>query len=184
MPWTSAYNALFTEALIDQLLAIIYRDMQAALDFISGSPGSLPSFAEYELAEMAIHQFPVLLLTPDSEVFDINMSSVVAQTPIRITGGVAVAHQKPNMVARLLQRYLRAVYLVIRTSVERTQAADFYAPLALPPGVDKDVSAGLVEGSLKLIWIESLAYGELKRRPDSTFMRTAYFSLLAEMNEK
>jgi hypothetical protein len=182
MPWVTAYNPLLTEALIDQLLGIIYRDMQAALDLVSGAPGSLATFAEWDLDTVPIQQFPALLLTPDSEAFDIDSPMFVSQIPVRITGAVAVTHQVPNQLARLLQRYLRAVYIVVRTAFDATPN-DFYSPLALPPGVGQENSLGLALGSLKQLWIEGLAYQQLRQHRTSGFAKAAVFSITAELRE-
>jgi len=176
------YNPLLTEALIDQILAVIYRDMQQALDLVSGVPGSLPVFAEWDLAMRPVQQFPALLLTPDSENFDIEAPCYVTQKPIRITGGVVVAHQIPNMCARLLQRYMRAIYILLRASFEATPQ-DWTSQLELPPNVGNDTSAGLQPGALKLLWIEGLAYDELKRQKQALFAQAAVFSILAEVRE-
>jgi hypothetical protein len=156
--------------------------MQAALDLNNPPAGSLPTFAEWDLAEVPIVNFPALLLTPDSENFDIEVPMMVVQKPIRITGAVAVAHQLPNMVARLLQRYLRAVYMLLRTSFEGTPV-DFTTQLALPSNVGNATSAGLQAGALKDFWIEGLAYDQLRRRPEGIFAKAAVFSILAEVHE-
>jgi hypothetical protein len=182
MTWSSTYNPLLTEALIDQLLGIICRDMQPALDFVSGEPGSLPAFVEYDLADVPIKRYPALLLTPDSESFDIESPNTVCQSPVRITAGIAVAHQVPSRVARLLQRYLRAFYLVIRSAFE-SRPDSFYSPLALPAGVGRESSAGLQAASLKLVWVESLAYDTLRRDRKSIFSQIALVSIKAELEE-
>jgi hypothetical protein len=64
--WISYYNAGLSKQVVRQLLAVIKRDIQAALDFVSGAPGTYAPFAEYDLALLPVQQFPALLLTPDT----------------------------------------------------------------------------------------------------------------------
>ena len=52
--WQSYYNAGLSKQIVRQLLAIVSRDIQAALDFVSGVPGSYAPFAEYDLALLPI----------------------------------------------------------------------------------------------------------------------------------
>lgn len=182
MSWSSGWNAQLTEPLIDQIIAIVNRDMQSALDWVSGVPGSLPAFIEYDLERVPIKNFPTLLLTPDMESFDEESTDIVRQS-IRISGAIAVTHQVPNLLARLLQRYFRAFYAVLRTSWLRT-SGDWALSLPLPAGLQNAASAGIPAGALCNLWIDSVAYDQFRQIRESVFAQALAFSIVAEMEEQ
>src|SRR5947208_2477727 len=62
MAWQSKFAAGFSKPLIRQMVGILNRDMRAALDNVSGAPGTLGSFAEWDLATVATENFPACVI--------------------------------------------------------------------------------------------------------------------------
>jgi len=110
--WTSYYNAGLSKQVVRQLLAVINRDIQAALDFVSGVPGSYAPFAEYDLALLPVQQFPALLLTPDMVAVD-EQANFTLHLAMRLTCVITVTQQDRNALAELIQDYVRAVRAVL-----------------------------------------------------------------------
>ena len=112
--WTSYYNAGLSKQVVRQLLAVINRDTQAALDFVSGVPGSYAPFVEYDLALLPVQQFPAILLTPDTVAFEEEATLTLHQT-MRLSCVIALTHQDRNTLAEIAQDYVRAVRAVLDT---------------------------------------------------------------------
>lgn len=182
--WMSYYNAGLSKQVVRQLLAIIKRDIQAALDFVSGVPGSYAPFAEYDLALLPVQQFPAILLTPDTVTFDEAASSTLHQT-ILLSCVIAVSHQDRNTLAEMIQDYARAVRAVLDTLWELTPG-DFLLtnlPLPSPPFPNGTLSPGLASGKLMKIFAEGHAFDEVSRRPDTGFVMAAKMSIKVELEE-
>ena len=182
--WISYYNAGLSKQVVRQLLAVVKRDIQAALDFVSGVPGSYAPFAEYDLALLPVQQFPAILLTPDSVTFDEEANSTLHQT-MRLTCVIAVTHQDRNTLAEMTQDYARAVRAVLDTLWESTPG-DFLLtnlPLPSPPFPNGALSPGLASGKLMKIFAEGHAFEEIRRRPQSGFAMAATMSIMVEIEE-
>jgi hypothetical protein len=182
--WTSYYNAGLSKQVVRQLLAVVNRDIQAALDFVSGVPGSYPPFAEYDLALLPMQQFPAILLTPDTVIFDEGANGTLHQT-MRLTCVIAVTHQERNALAEVSQDYVRAVRAVLDTLWETTPG-DFLLtnlPLPSPPFSSGALSPGLASGKLMKIFAEGHTFEEIRRRPQSGFAMAASMSVIVEIEE-
>lgn len=183
MPWTSKFAALFTKPLVRQIVAILNRDIQSALDYVSGVPGSLPKFSEWDLALLPVEQFPAILVAPQTDEFDPESLGSLQQK-IRVFVSLAVTHQNRNTLAEQVQDYVRAVDEVLNSAWWLTPT-DFYASLALPspPFATGSTTAGLPSGSLVRLFIEGHAYDEIRRVSQGPFALAATISLLCELEE-
>ena len=184
MAWISYYNAGLSKQVVRQLLAVVKRDIQAALDFVSGVPGSYAPFAEYDLALLPVQQFPAILLTPDSVTFDEEANCTLHQT-MRLTCVIAVTHQDRNTLAEMSQDYVRAVRAVLDTLWESTPG-DFLLtnlPLPSPPFPSGALSPGLASGKLMKIFAEGHTFEEIRRRPQSGFAMAVTMTILVELEE-
>jgi len=182
--WTSYYNAGLSKQVVRQLLAVIKRDIQAALDFVSGEPGSYAPFAEYDLALLPVQQFPALLLTPDVVAFEEQGNFTLHQS-MRLTCVISVTHQDRNALAELIQDYVRAVRAVLDSLWELTPG-DFLLtslPLPSPPFPQGALSPGLVNGKLTRLFAERHTFEEIRRVPESGFVMTASMSVIVEIEE-
>lgn len=184
MAWQPAYNAFGTEPLIRQLLAIINRDIQSALDFVSGAPGSLRPFASYQLAESATENYPAIMMLAPSLDFDPETVGIAAETT-PIFCAVAVAHQQPNAVAVLLQQYAMAVWHVLTAAWIKSNA-DFVAsdiPLPISAYPAGGNSPGLPAGTLSRLFVRRPQYAELRQTPKSMFVKAASLLIEADLFE-
>ena len=182
--WVSYYNAGLSKQVVRQLLAVINRDIQAALDFVSGVPGSYAPFAEYDLALLPLQQFPAILLTPDTVAFDEGANGSLHQT-MRLSCTIAVTHQDRNTLAEMTQDYLRAVRAVLDTLWE-SSPGDFLLtslPLPSPPFPHGALSPGLASGKLMKLFADAHTYEEITRNPQSGFAMAASMSVMVEIEE-
>jgi len=182
--WTSYYNAGLSRQVVRQLIAVINRDMQAALDFVSGAPGSYPPFIEYDLALVPALQFPAILLTPDTVNFDEDAGSTLHQT-LRLTSVIAVTHQDRNALAEIAQDYVRALRAVLDTLWESTPGDFLLTNLALPapPFPSGALSPGLASGKLMKLFVDRHTFEEIRRGATSGFVMAATMSILVEIEE-
>ncbi len=182
--WTSYYNAGLSKQIVRQLLAVISRDMQAALDFVSGAPGSYAPFAEYDLALLPVQQFPAILLAPDTVTFDEEANNSLHQM-IRLSCVVALTHQDRNALTELIQDYVRAVRAVLDTLWELTPGDLLLTnlPLPSPPFPAGALSPGLASGKLLKLFTDGHSYEEIRRGAQSGFVMTATMSVNVEIDE-
>jgi hypothetical protein len=182
--WTSYYNAGLSKQVVRQLIAVINRDIQAALDFVSGTPGSYAPFVEYDLALFPVQQFPAILLTPDTVTFEEEADFTLHQT-IRLSCVVALTHQDRNALAEITQDYVRAVRAVLDTLWE-SSPGDFLLtnlPLPSPPFPKGALSPGLASGKLMKLFTDRHAFEEIRRSAQSGFVMAATMSIVAEIEE-
>jgi len=182
--WVSYYNAGLSKQVVRQLLAIINRDIQAALDFVSGVPGSYSPFVEYDLALLPVQQFPAILLTPDTVAFDEEADFSLHQT-IGLSCVVALTHQDRNALAEITQDYVRAVRAVLDTLWE-SSPGDFLLtslPLPSPPFPAGALSPGLASGKLTKIFADRHTFEEIRAGAKSGFVMTATMSVIVEIEE-
>ena len=182
--WIPYYNAGLSKQIVRQLLAVINRDIQPALDFVSGVPGSYAPFAEYDLALLPVQQFPAVMLTPDKVTFDEDAVNSLHQT-IRLSCVVALTHQDRNMLAEMIQDYVRAVRAVLDTLWE-SSPGDFMLtnlPLPSPPFPSGSLSPGLTCGKLLKLFVDSHMFEEIRRGAQSGFVMTATMSVNVEIEE-
>lgn len=177
MPWTSTYNATFTKLLLRQLLAFIQRDQRAALDWVGGT-NVLDSLVSYQLAPLTIPQFPAVLVAPMQSVF-VQESVGSRQSVSRIYCAVAVAHQEAQVLAELVQDYLRALDAIFNT----LPLSDFYStwPLTLPV-LGSITTTALAAGTVKELFVVSHNYDEI-RRVKTQFACAATLELLIDREE-
>jgi hypothetical protein len=182
--WASYYNAGLSKPVIRQLLAVMKRDLQAALDFVSGVPGSLAPFAEYDLALLPVQQFPAILLAPDTVTFDEEANHTLHQR-MRLTGVITVTHQDRNALAEMAQDYVRAVRAVLDTLWE-SSPGDFLLtslPLPSPPFPSGALSPGLASGKLTKLFADRHTFGQISGGAQSGFVMTATMSVTVEIEE-
>ena|SRR5437667_6455774 len=182
MAWTSKFAAGFAKPLIRQLAGILKRDMQAALDQVSGAPGSLGSFAEWDLATLVQQNFPALALLPQSVEFDPESLGTLAER-IKVLAAVTVTHQDPNPCAELIQDYVRAVDEVLNSAWWLTPSDFELSTLALPspPYPAGATTPGLQ--ALTRLFVAAHTYEELRRTRQGQFATTATLSVIAELEE-
>jgi hypothetical protein len=183
MAWQSRWQAEFVKPLVAQLLAIINRDIGAALADVNAAANYGP-FVEYDKALVRIKQFPALLLVPAAVKFDA-AAQLTRHYTVQLYLSLAVAHQDPQLVADMLEDYCRAVDEVLSSAFDLTPG-DFLSvtlPLPSPPFASGATSPGLAEGVLKRLYIDSLAYDELRRPKTALFAQSATMSVICEMEE-
>lgn len=186
MAWTSKYAAKFTKPVGDQIVAIIKRDIVAALAWANGGgTPPLQPFVEYDLALLPIENFPALLVAPQTEDFDDESQQTRHQT-IRLFVSLAVTNQDRNIVARSCQDYVRAVDAILNSAWELTPQ-DFYSTaldLPSPPYASGAKSPGLPAGSLMRVFVEGHGYDEMRRTAQSAFAMAATLSVIVELEEQ
>jgi len=183
MPWQSKYRARFVKPLVAQVMAIIRRDIAAALADVNPA-AKYPAFAQYDLSLLPVINFPAILLLPQSVEFDKDAQET-RHYSVRLYCSLAVRHQDPNQVAGILEDYIAAVDEVLNSAWELTPG-DFYRTdleLPSPPWPAGALSPGLQAGSLMFLFSEGHAYDEMRRVSQGLFAKTATCSILCELEE-
>lgn len=124
------YQAQFAKQLVNQLIAILQRDQQAALAIINTTrpPGrTLNPFAAFFKEASPIQNWPALVLVSRTTQFDqISDADLRTQTHTFFCA-LAISGTDPEWLADDAMDYLRAVDIVLTSA----PLGDFYLPLAI-----------------------------------------------------
>jgi hypothetical protein len=142
------YEAQFARPLVNQLIAILQRDQQAALDLVNASrpPGrELKPFAAFHKEVVTVQNWPALVLVAQEAAFETDSDADLRTETLRFICALAITGADPEWLAEDAMDYLRAVDIVLTSA----PLADFYTPLAInhrtvpegeTTGLDPDVS--------------------------------------------
>src|SRR5574337_1184679 len=124
------YQAQFSKPLVNQLLAILQRDQQAALDIVNAPrpPGrALKPFAAFHKEAAPIQNWPALVLVAQETAFDPASDPDLRTQTLRFFCAMAITGTDPEWLAEDAMDYLRAVDIVLAS----LPLSDFYVPLSL-----------------------------------------------------
>jgi len=184
MAWVSRYNSQFTKPLVRQLLAIIQRDIRAALDHVAGA-SVLPAFVTYHRSKNALVQFPGILVAAHDVAFDEDAVGTEHMNPARLAIVVACGHQNPDILSERVEDYVRAVHEILVSAWELTPE-DFAAtdiPLPSPPFDPGTFSPGLAAGTMKGLTIPGHSFGDVLVTPDRGMLMSGTITVGVEMEE-
>ena len=184
MAWVSKYAAGFTEPLVSQVCGIVKRDLRAALDWAGGT-NVLKEFISWQIAKADILQLPGVLIAAHDVAFDPEAEGTVYMNPARLLIAVAIGHQQRNVLVRRVQRYLRALDAILRSSFEATPVDFYLSNLALPvpPFELAEKTPGLPLGSLKNLQIVGHSLTEVLGAPTEGFRMAGSLTVIAEVEE-
>ncbi len=179
------YNAQFARPLVDQLIAIVQRDQQAALGIVNATRASsraLNPFVGFYKEAGAMQNWPAIVLVAHSTVFDVNSDIALRSETVEFFCGMAITGTDPEWLAEDAMDYLRAVDMVL-TSI---QFSDFYTPLAIThTTVPGGMTAGLNPAVSKVqdLRITQHDLGALMQRPGGAAWRESQIEFEIEMEE-
>jgi len=164
--WTPKYSAVFEERFIDNALAIIERDMQAALDYFYPGDG-LDDFKERTLGQsLQTGSFPLLEIAPRSNAVTASGDEGRLIEAANIELRLAVTDSGPQAVTRKIMRYVRCLDAVIRSAPK----SDWFA------GMETQRRFGLV--------VEVEHGYDVVRTNGSIYFRAAVMLLTIKINER
>jgi len=153
MGYTPAYpNSLFAKPLLNQLIAVIQRDQQSALQVVNYSLNPINEFHKGPGERTA---FPWLTLAADSVIFDRHAGGS-RSSQVRVTLTLEVGQFDQEMAQDTAQDYARALDMVVTSA----SLSDFATPL---PIVHETVPSGVTTpstlGAVQDVFVEAHRYG-------------------------
>ncbi|MGD0922108.1 MAG: hypothetical protein ABSA70_10125 [Terriglobia bacterium] len=124
------YQAQFAKPLVNQLIAILQRDQQAALDSVNAGrpPGrELKPFAAFHKEVMTVQNWPALVLVAQETAFEATSDADLRTQTVRFICALAIAGTDPEWLSEDAMDYLRAVDIVLTSA----PLGDFYVPLSI-----------------------------------------------------
>jgi hypothetical protein len=183
---TPRYQAQFAKPVVNQLIAILQRDQQAALDIVNAarpSDRALKPFAAFYKEAAPIQNWPALVLVAQENTFDPSSDPELRTQSLRCFCALAVTASDPEWLAEDAMDYLRLVDMVL-TSVP---LANFYQPLAinhrtLPGGA----TSGLDATTCKILDLRILRHdlGAVVGRRGGTLARGPQIEFVVELEER
>ncbi len=179
------YQAQFARPLVDQLIAILQRDQQAALDIVNAmrpSGRALNPFTGFYKEAAPVQNWPAVVLVAQSTAFDPNSDIGLRSETVKFACSMAITDSDPEWLAEDAMDYLHAVDMVL-TSI---QFSDFYTPLPIThTTAPSGMTAGLNPAVSKVqdLRITSHDLGALMRRGTGALARSAQIGFEVEMAE-
>ena len=124
------YQATFAKPLVNQLIAILQRDQQAALDILNAARPAgreLLPFAAFYKEAGTVQNWPAIVLVPQEISFDANSDADLRTQSVRFVCAMAIAGTDPEFLAEDAMDYLRAVDILLTSA----PLGDFYMALAI-----------------------------------------------------
>jgi hypothetical protein len=180
------YQAQFAKPLVNQLLAILQRDQQAALDLINARrpPGrDLKPFVVFHKEAAPIQNWPALVLVAQEDAFDTNSDPDLRTQTLRFFCAAAVSGTDPEWLAEDAMDYLHALDMILTSA----PLADFYTPLpvihrTLPDGTTAGLDPALAK--VRDLRITRHDLGALVARRGGALARGPQIEFVIELEEQ
>jgi hypothetical protein len=183
---TPRYQAKFAKPLVNQLLAILQRDQQAALDIVNATrpaDRALKPLAAFHKEAAPIQNWPALVLVAQEVAFDAASDPDLRTQTLRFFCALAITGSDPEWLAEDAMDYLRALDIVLTSA----PLADFYAPLPLSHRtVPGGQTTGLDSSTAKLqdLRITRHDLGALVGRRSGALARGPQIEFVIELEEQ
>ncbi|MGD0693714.1 MAG: hypothetical protein ABSB82_02550 [Terriglobia bacterium] len=183
---TQRYQAQFAKQLVNQLIAILQRDQQAALAVINASrpPGrTLNPFAAFFKEAAPIQNWPAIVLVARTAQFDQASDADLRTQTHAFFCAMAISGTDPEWLADDAMDYLHAVDIVL-TSVP---LGDFYLPLPIshrtvPSGQTSGLSSAV--SKIQDLRVTRHDMGALVARRGGTLARGPQIEFVIELEER
>jgi hypothetical protein len=180
------YQAQFAKQLVNQLIAIVQRDQQAALSVINTArpPGrALNPFAAFFKEAAPIQNWPAMVLIARSTQFDQASDADLRTEAHTFFCAMAISGTDPEWLADDAMDYLHAVDIVL-TSVP---LGDFYLPLpishrTMPTGQTTGLNSAVTK--IQDLRITRHDMGSLVSRRGGTLARGPQIEFVIELEER
>lgn len=165
MPYVPKFQEPSESLIIDNVLAIIKRDMKSALDYFYAAD-NLPDFVERTVGQFVSLDYPKLAIDPNRNGPEQSGDGSWIADNLKVSLFLAVKGTDAPTVTRTLMKYMRALKSILRT-----------APAS-------DYISGFPAGSIFTPTIEfSYEYG-LMGKNATEYMRPAQMDLTLKFNER
>lgn len=154
MAYVAAWNAAFSKPLVNQAMAIIQRDQNAAISLVNPLLAPINEFHKGPASRTA---FPWLTLSPGQTEFD-PASPETRSWSTALTLLLETSQYDPEMAQDNAQDYARVLDIVLTTA----SCADWTTAL---PVVHETIPSGITAppaaGSVKNVFVKSHRYGQV-----------------------
>ena len=181
------YQSGFTKPLVNQLIAILERDQQAALDIVNADRWEdralLPFTAFYKNEATPIQNWPALVIIARETTFDLSSDPDLRTESVRFVCALAITGSDPEWLADDAMDYLRTVDIVLSSA----PLADFYAPLTVVHGtIPGGETSGLDPTVAKILDLRITRHdlGTLVARCGGASARGPKIEFLIELEER
>lgn len=119
MTWVPSPSGgvLMEEVVIDSIFSFVERDFKEALDYFYPDE-NYPDFAERSLGRRRGNEFPLLVLTPRSNITEQDADDSRVFQPLRIESYLGVIGPDPETATRTIMRYTKTYDAVLRAAAE------------------------------------------------------------------
>jgi hypothetical protein len=180
------YQAAFAKPLVNQLIAILQRDQQAALDLLNAARPAgreLAPFAAFYKEAGTVQNWPAIVLVPQEISFDANSDPDLRTQSVRFICAMAITGTDPEWLAEDAMDYLRAVDMLLTSA----PLGDFYSPLAIDHRTAPDGQTAPLDSSVSRVLdlrVTRHDLGMLVNRRGGSLARGPQIEFVVEMEER
>jgi hypothetical protein len=122
MPFVSAYNALFADGLVEQVIALTQANQAAAIDALGVTPqfGTLDYIADYHKGPTPAPNYPSLIVVAGEPSFDPESSAAERDYLVAITLFLDIRIMDPDQLADWSYKYARVLDQIFSTITNKT----------------------------------------------------------------
>jgi hypothetical protein len=183
---TPRYQAQFAKTLANQLIAILQRDQQAALDVVNAARPAgrtLKPFAAFHKEAAPIQNWPALVLVGQQVSFDNTSDPDLRTESVQFFCAMALTGTDPEWLSEDAMDYLRAVDMVLTSA----PLSDFYAALAIahstvPGGTTAPLNPEI--SKIQDLRVTRHDLGALVTRRDGALARGPQIEFVVELEER
>jgi hypothetical protein len=180
------YQASFAKPLVNQLIAILQRDQQAALDILNAARPAgreLAPFKAFHKEAGTVQNWPAIVLVAQDVSFEANSDADLRTQSVRFLCAMAITGTDPEFLAEDAMDYLRAVDMVLTSA----PLEDFYAPLAIEHRTVPDGETAALDASVSKVLdlrVTRHDLGVLVSRRGGSLARGPQIEFVVEMEER
>jgi hypothetical protein len=183
---TPRYQAQFAKTVVNQLIAILQRDQQAALDLVNATRPAgraLKAFATFYKEAAPIQNWPALVLVAQQITFDDASDADLRTESVRFFCAMALTGTDPEWLSEDAMDYLRAVDMVLTSA----PLSDFYAALPIthttvPAGVTTPLDPAV--SKIQDLRVTRHDLGALVARRGGALARGPQIEFVVELEER
>jgi len=153
----SAFNALFADGLVEQVIAIIQNNQAAAIAAYGTTPfGGLDEIGDYHKGPVAAPNFPCCTVVAGEPVFDPESSTGVRDYVLPVTVFLDLRLTDPDQLADWSYKYARVLDQIISTVTSKGDDLTAFSTaqaITWPPNTAARLTTPFAAGAVKNLFI-------------------------------
>ncbi len=187
--FTPVFKALFSGALVEQVIATVQNNQSAAIAaYGSQSPyGVLDQIVDFHKGKVGAPQVPCLTVVAGDMEFDVENQSIIRKYKVTVVVHLDISYPDPEQTADWSYHYARLLDQIFTTATYRLTSSQVWETsqaIAWPNGTPSRQTAAFAQGSVKLMLISPAHIGLVPGDESATPVHRISLALQFEVEER